>query len=252
MPRRQYRSVDKGSGVGVVDKAVLVLGSLERGPASLADLVERCGLARPTAHRLATALEHHGLVARDGAGRFCLGPRLGQLASTVGGDRLVTLAQGVLGRLRDTTGESAQLWRRRGDHRVCVAAAERQSGLRDTIPVGATLPLSAGSGAQVLLAWEDREEAADLIEDARFPVTVLAAVRRRGWAASVAEREAGVASVSAPVFDAENRVAGAVSVSGPVERLTRQPGRVHAPAVMAAGAALSKALGWRPAAGPAR
>ena len=63
----------------------------------------------------------------------------------------------VLARLRDITGESAQLWRRQGDIRVCVAAAERPSGLRDTIPVGSQLTMRAGSAAQVLLAWEDPE-----------------------------------------------------------------------------------------------
>ncbi|MDQ1688380.1 MAG: hypothetical protein QOK42_1355 [Frankiaceae bacterium] len=232
----------------MLDKAVLVLGSLEEGPASLATLVERSGLARPTAHRLAVALEHHGLVARDAAGRFTLGPRLSQLASTAGEDRLLSVAQPVLVRLRDTTGESTQLFRRRGSVRLCVAAAERSSGLRDTVPVGSVLPMTAGSGAQVLLAWEDMEEVADLVEEARFPVTSLTAIRKRGWASSVAEREAGVASVSAPVFGPDNRVVAAVSVSGPIERLTRQPGRVHAPSVLAAGAALSRALGWRPAA----
>ncbi|HMC71710.1 MAG TPA: IclR family transcriptional regulator C-terminal domain-containing protein, partial [Mycobacteriales bacterium] len=66
-----------------------------------------------------------------------------------------------------------------------------------------------------------------------------------GWASSVAEREAGVASVSAPVFDASGAVVAAVSVSGPIDRLTRQPGRLHAAEVVAAGRALSRTLGWR-------
>ena len=42
----------------------------------------------------------------------------------------------MLPRLRDITGESVQLYRRDGMHRVCVAAAEPASGLRDTVPVG--------------------------------------------------------------------------------------------------------------------
>ena len=58
-------------------------------------------------------------------------------------------------RLRDLTGESAQLFRRQGDHRICVAAAERPAGLRDTIPVGTQLTMQAGSAAQILLAWEE-------------------------------------------------------------------------------------------------
>src|SRR5664279_963121 len=79
--RRQYRPMDKSSGVGVLDKAAIVLGALEAGPATLAQLVAATRLARPTAHRLAVALEHHRLVSRDMQGRFVLGPRLGELAA---------------------------------------------------------------------------------------------------------------------------------------------------------------------------
>ena len=46
----------KNSGVGVLDKAVTILGTLESGPHSLAELVAATGIARPTAHRLAVAL----------------------------------------------------------------------------------------------------------------------------------------------------------------------------------------------------
>jgi DNA-binding IclR family transcriptional regulator len=65
--------MDNSSGVGVLDKAALVLSALESGPATLAGLVGATGLARPTAHRLAVALEHHRMVARDMQGRFILG-----------------------------------------------------------------------------------------------------------------------------------------------------------------------------------
>ncbi len=97
----------------------------EQGPTTLAGLVTATGLARPTAHRLAVALEHHRLVSRDLQGRFVLGPRLTELASAAGEDRLLATAGPVLARLRDITGESAQLYRRQGDMRVCAAAAER-------------------------------------------------------------------------------------------------------------------------------
>lgn len=234
--------MDKSSGVGVLDKAALVLGALEAGPQSLAGLVSATGLARPTAHRLAVALEHHRLVARDLQGRFVLGPRLPELAAAAGQDRLLAAAAGVLNQLRDLTGESAQLYRRLGEDRMCVAAAERLSGLRDTVPVGSVLPMAAGSAAQVLLAWEDPDRLHRGLKGARFNAAALAGVRRRGWAQSVAEREAGVASVSAPVRGPSGRVVAAVSVSGPIERLTRQPGRQHAGAVVAAAGALSEAL----------
>ena len=230
------------SGVGVLDKAAIVLGALEAGPATLAQLVATTHLARPTAHRLAVALEFHRLVARDMQGRFILGPRLAELASAAGEDRLLAATGPVLAALRDHTTESAQLFRRQGDQRICVAAAERPMGLRDSIPVGATVSMLAGSAAQVLLAWEEPDRLHRGLHGANFTATVLAAVRRRGWSQSVAEREPGVASVSAPVRGPSGRVLAAVSISGPIERMGRQPGRLHAAAVVASANRLTEVL----------
>jgi DNA-binding IclR family transcriptional regulator len=234
--------MDNSSGVGVLDKAAIVLSALEAGPATLAQLVAATHLARPTAHRLAVALEHHRLVGRDLQGRFILGPRLAELAAAAGEDRLLAAAGPVLTALRDHTSESAQLYRRQGDQRICVAAAERPVGLRDSIPVGAALTMSAGSAAQVLLAWEEPERLHRGLHGAKFTATVLSGVRRRGWAQSVGEREPGVASVSAPVRGPSGRVVAAVSVSGPAERMTRQPGRLHAAAVVSAANRLSEVM----------
>jgi DNA-binding IclR family transcriptional regulator len=234
--------MDNSSGVGVLDKAALVLSALETGPTTLAGLVSATGLARPTAHRLAVALEHHRLVGRDLQGRFVLGPRLGELASAAGEDRLLATAGPVLARLRDITGESAQMFRRQGDFRVCVATAERMSGLRDSVPVGTQLTMSAGSAAQVLLAWEDPERLHCGLHSARFSATTLAGVRRRGWAQSIGERDPGLASISAPVRGPASRVLAAISISGPIERLTRYPGRVHAPTLLEAAERLNQAL----------
>lgn len=230
----------KNSGVGVLDKAVRILGVLESGPHSLSELVAVTKIARPTAHRLAVALEFHRLVARDLNGRFILGPRSGELAASAGEDRLLAAATPALTALRDATGESAQLYRRQGDMRICVAAAERLSGLRDSVPVGAALTMNAGSAAQILLAWEDADKLHRALSNARFNAAALSAVRRRGWAQSVGEREPGVASVSAPVKGPNNRIIAAVSISGPIERLGRQPGRIHAAAVVATAAKLSE------------
>ncbi|MCL6423721.1 IclR family transcriptional regulator [Brachybacterium sp. JHP9] len=231
-----------GSGVGVLDKAAIVLGALEAGPATLAQLVQATGLARPTAHRLAVALEHHRMVARDIQGRFILGPRMGELSAAAGEDRLLAAAGPVLAALRDHTGESAQLYRRQGEHRICVASAEPPIGLRDSVPLGSTLTMKAGSAAQILLAWEEPDRLHRGLHGARFTATMLSAVRRRGWAQSIGEREAGVGSVSAPVRGPGGRVIAALSVSGPLERITRQPGRLHAAAVISSANHLSEIL----------
>jgi DNA-binding IclR family transcriptional regulator len=175
-------------------------------------------------------------------GRFVLGARAAELASAAGEDRLLAVAAPALAALRDASGESAQLYRRQGDHRICVATAERLSGLRDSVPVGTSLSMQAGSGAQILMAWEEPDKLHRGLVNAKFNAANLSAVRRRGWAQSIGEREAGVVSVSAPVRGPNNKVIAAVSISGPMERLGRQPGRVHAAQVMATAARLSEYL----------
>ncbi len=222
------------AGVGVLDRAIGLLDLVAEGPASLRELAQASGLPRATAHRLLVALEAHGLVARDPAGRFRLGPRLAELGLRARGDiDLAAVAAPVLAALHARTGESVQLYVRSGDRRLCVAARDAGAGLRDSVPVGSLLPLDAGSGGKVLLAWSDDGD--------RFPAVApaeLAAVRRRGWAASTAEREPGVASVSAPVLSG-GRLLAALCVSGPVSRIGQAPGRRLAPAVMAAAADLA-------------
>jgi DNA-binding IclR family transcriptional regulator len=233
---------DSSSSVGVLDKAAHILDALESGPLTLAGLVAATGLARPTAHRLATALQHHRLVARDLNGRFILGPRITELASAAGEDKLLSIANPILIALRDATKESAQLYRRQGDQRICVAASERMTGLRDTVPVGAGLTMRAGSAAQILLAWEEPDRLHRGLQGATFTATDLSGVRRRGWAQSLGEREPGVASVSAPIRGANGKIIAAVSISGPIERLTRMPGRLHSVAVVTAANRISDSL----------
>ncbi|MGL5828119.1 MAG: IclR family transcriptional regulator, partial [Angustibacter sp.] len=184
-------------------------------------------------------------VIRDDQGKFALGPRHAEFAAAAGEDRLLAAAGPVRSALRDHTGESAQLFRRQGDQRVCVAAAEPLLGLRDSIPVGSTLSMVAGSSAQVLLAWEEPDRLHRGLHGAQFTATMLSNVRRLGWAQSVGERETGVASVSAPVRGPSGLILASVSISGPIDRMTRQPGRLHAAAVMAGAHRLSEVLELR-------
>jgi DNA-binding IclR family transcriptional regulator len=135
------------------------------------------------------------------------------------------------------------LYQRDGSDRVCVAAAERVSGLRTTVPVGSRLPLTAGSGAQVLCAWSDPATLQDVFASSAFTARSLAEVRRRGWAQSVGQREAGVASVSAPVRSVGGELLAAISISGPVERLGRAPGQRFASVLVAGARRITVALG---------
>jgi DNA-binding IclR family transcriptional regulator len=209
------------SGVGTVDKAMAVMSSIEERPRTLAELVEDTGLSRATAHRLAAALEVHGLVSRREGGRYAPGLRLLALGRAAAQSLpLADLAEPAMRALRDATGESVQLYVRQGDERVCVASLDSPHGLRTIVETGEALPLDRGSAGRVLSGGPGQD----------------------GWVHSVEEREAGVASVSAAVFDQDEDPIAAVGISGPIERLTRDPGALHGTAVVAAAATITAAI----------
>jgi DNA-binding IclR family transcriptional regulator len=134
---------------------------------------------------------------------------------------LTEIARPVLDALRTATGESVQLYMREGEGRRCVVSLESPHGLRWIVPEGSLLPLNAGSAGHVLAGER---------------------VDKRGWIQSIGEREAGVASVSAPVVNAQGIIVAAISVSGPIERLSRKPGERHGAAVVGAAKDLAKLL----------
>lgn len=205
------------SGVGVIDKSMAVLSVLANGPRSTGELVEQTGITRATVHRLASALEQHGMVRRASDGRFALGYRVVALARTIDGlDALSDIARPHLQRLSDRSGESAQLYVRDGDDRICVDVAESAHGLRTIVAVGARLTLALGSAGRAL--------------------TDPAA----GLATSIGEREPGVASVSAPIVDEHRTVIAAISVSGPIDRMTGTPEIRFGPMVLQAAAAVGE------------
>jgi DNA-binding IclR family transcriptional regulator len=210
----------------VLDKAMLILSALGDGRRlNLAEVSDATTLPRATAHRLLHALAAHNLAQFGSDDRWSLGPRLGELAAAAPQSHpsLTDVAAPVLAGLRDETGESVQLYVRRGDLRVCIYSLESPHSLRTIVRVGSELPIDRGSAGKVL---GDPDS-----------------LGRRGWVQSVEEREKGVASVSAPVREGPAIVA-AVSVSGPIERTTRSPGRKYAAEVVAAARQVEEAMGW--------
>ena len=207
--------------VGVLDKSVAILDAVADAPSplSLGGLVTATGLTKATAHRLASALEGHGLLRRDPEGRYLLGGHLAALGRRAERWSVADVAGPALEELRRATGESVQLYRRDGDHRVCVVSLESSHELRTIVAQGARLALGVGSAGRIL-GGEGAEDA---------------------WLESVGERAPGVASVSAPVRH-DGRVVAAVGISGPSERLGGRPGETHGVAVAGAARAIEQAL----------
>ncbi len=224
------------SGVGVLDKSMAIISALRREPMQLQELVGATGFSRATAHRLAVALESHGLVRRTVSGQFALGVDLIALGRSAGEQYPITeAAEGPMSRLRDATGESVQLYVMDGENRVCIAALESPHGLRTIVAVGEMLPVDKGSAGRVLRGASSADRHGDG-QDGHL-------TKGDTWVASAGEREPGVASVSAPVHDLDDStVIAAVSVSGPIDRMGMSPGDSHGAVVAKAAREIEVAL----------
>lgn len=211
----RVRQYSEDSGIKVLDRSIAIVRSVAMGDKTLAALSEDTGLPRATTHRIASALEVHRVLTRTPAGEWTIGPALASFSAKAS-PRLLSAAEPILRELVETTRESVQLYVLTGDTRTCIAAEEPPSGLTHTVPVGSQLPLTAGSAARVFAAFEQGLTPT-------FSAAELVDVRERKVAESVAEREVGLASVSAPIIDSSQRFIAVLSISGPAERLGPSP-----------------------------
>jgi DNA-binding IclR family transcriptional regulator len=201
-----------------LERAAAILDAVGRSAVSASELARQTGLSASTTHRLALQMVDYGFLRRTDSGAFRLGDRFVRSA-------LENAGMPVLRELRDQTGETAQLWVKRGDERVCLLSADSQHELRAILPVGARLPLPQGSSGRLLAA--DEETLAELVDV--------------GWIESVGIRTPGLGSISAPVKTDEGIIA-AVCLAMPLARVVKSPGQDYGDQVIRAAQAIADAV----------
>ncbi|MBC3186256.1 IclR family transcriptional regulator [Corynebacterium sp. zg-331] len=229
------------SGIKVLDRAVSIMVTVAHQPRNLTELCEATDLPRATAHRLATALEAHRILARTNEGKWTIGPTLTAIGAR-SKNQLIDAATPTMAALMEHTGESVQLYQLTGTSRTCIAALEPSSGLRNTVPIGSRMPLTAGSAAKVFLAYASPELRESILPQASFDAAALDEVKARGWADSVGEREVGLASLSAPINNSAGEFLAVLSLSGVSERLRPSPGELWGTTILDSARRLSEAL----------
>ncbi|ERS55990.1 MULTISPECIES: IclR family transcriptional regulator [unclassified Corynebacterium] len=220
------------SGIKVLDRAMAIMMAAANHPSTLNELCETTGLPRATTHRLATALEAHRILVRTPEGKWKAGPAL-----PGNRDHILEVADPIMDQLLNRTGESIQLYEFTGTTRTCIATREPKSGLHNVVPVGRQLPLTSGSAARIIAGYVDFP-----LDAAQFSTAEVEAARRQGYAESIEEREAGLASISAPVFDSSGVFRAALSISGSAERFRPSPAKKYAHLLTSAARELSESL----------
>ena len=221
------------AGVAAVDRALGILSAFRSGDRSLelAELAKRTGLVKSTIIRLAVSLERAGMLVRLPDGSYQLGAETLRLGSTYQSSLdLEHHVMPVLEQLVEATGESASLYVRRGNQRLCLFRVDSPHRLRLHVVAGEMRPMDKGAIAQVLRHFQEWPPG-PAAQHLTLPLFTAGAT------------DPFVGAVALPVFGADAKLVGALAVSGPVARLT--PGRVEAIGASLRDAAwgLSRALG---------
>jgi DNA-binding IclR family transcriptional regulator len=245
----------QGDNVRAVGRALEILLAFTPNDAELSagELLKRVDLSRPTLYRLLYTLEEHGFIASVGdPQRFRLGPAVAKLAHvwTTSLD-LSVLAEPVMRRVWNITGETVAVFVPRGDLRLCIAEMPSPQPLSFKRGVGYTERIARGASGRAILAHMNPspQELRAYVEgagiDPRKLEAALAETRKRGYAESHNEIVQGAVAVATPFFDRNGAVAGSIGVYGPEVRMdSAQLKKVGALLVKEA-AALSQALGFR-------
>lgn len=243
----------------VMKKGLVVLERVvhQRGEVGVSDLARDLGFDKATIFRFLSTLVESGYLVRRESGRYALTSRLAELSRVVPEPpTLMELALPQMRKLAMGSSEAAYVSVINGDDAVWLDEVGGQEALRIRTPYGARTPLHCGSGAKVLLAYQDAETVTRVcsrltpmtpysIVEPRALMKELAEIRRRGYAIGQQEARLGVSGVSAPVRDASSALAASLGISGPSDRLTKSRLIALAPTVIQAANELSESLGWR-------
>jgi DNA-binding IclR family transcriptional regulator len=219
--------------VTAVTRALALLDAFEVNEqmVSLTELSQRLGMGKSTVLRTARTLARAGYLAQTEDGRWRLGPAAGWLGvryqTSFDVDNVI---DSLLRHISEVTGETAAFFVREGNSRTCVARVDRTSLARIHVRVGERLPLNKGASGRVLVAFGAE------------PGALFQKIRRAGFYVSMGERDATMASIAIPVFGANQKLFGALCVSGLANRLPQAMLTGYLPLLLEAGAQLSRAL----------
>ena len=258
---QQVAKADPGSpSVGVISKVLRILEALQGSSAGLGlkAICDRTGIHKSTAHRFLKHLERERYLIRTEAGAYLIGPRLSQLSAR--GNQEATLqavARPILWELWKSTKETVNLAVLDQRTALYVDVIESPHEFRLSSRVGTRRSVHVTALGKALVAFLPRETQETILDSIAFqaatPRTIgnlvqfrqeLEKVRREGYAVDDEEAVQGARCVSAPILNSAGEPIAAVSVSGPVTRVSPNLVNALAGAVTSAAGAISAAMGF--------
>lgn len=247
--------------VGVLTKVLAIFELLDGSPngMQLRSIAEQAQLNKSTAYRFLAHLEKEGYLVRDNSGAYLLGPRLVRLGSGASYQSTICrISRPILERLWRESGETVNLGALDGTEVLYLDVLESPHIFRLASKVGMRRPLYCTGLGKAILAWQPAGFRDELFGGAKLekltahsivrPADLLAEIgriQRRGYAIDNEEVELGARCVAAPILDTSGTVIAAISVSGPVTRMSRTRTSEIAQAVKGGALEVSQRLGYK-------
>ncbi len=228
--QEQMASSELSHGTQAVDRAFSLLLNIleEKSPLYLSDLAKRHELPKSTTSRLLAAMERQGVLQRDRSGAFLPGQVLNSFARAHNHESiLIAQMRPVLQKIADETGETANLAVAGNGYINLIDQVDGHYLLGATNWVGKKVAYNASALGKILLAHSvvplptgrlEKYTPSTIATRAKLDAE-LEKVRAQGFATIIDELEEGLTAVAAPLFGANGRAIGAISLSGPTPRM---------------------------------
>lgn len=222
------------SGVAAVERAISLLEAFTEHDRSLTlgELARRVDLDKSTVLRIARSLAKSHMLIRNEDASWRLGYKLVQLGALYQSTfNLGSIVEPLLAELSEKTGESAAVYGREGDMRICLHRHDSKQAIRHSARVGNAFALDKGAPGHVILAFSGA------------PGELYERIRRIGYHATFGERDPEVSSLSCPLFKEGNVLFGSIAITGPTHRFNDESIERNVGYVKEAAARLSSAMG---------
>ncbi len=259
MPR-VAKSNPSAAPVGVISKVLMILEALQGSSAGLGlkGICDITGIHKSTAHRFLKHLERERYLIRTEGGAYLIGPRLSQMSARGNqGATLQAVARPILWELWKSTQETVNLAVLDQGTVLYVDVIESPHEFRLSSRVGTRRSLHVTALGKALAAFLPPEVRDNVLSTITFQQATsktimnllqfrqeLEKIRRQGFAVDDEEAVQGARCVSAPILNSDREPIAAVSVSGPVTRVSPDQVGVLAEAVCDAARAISVAMGF--------
>lgn len=245
----------KGTGVpqhqtvrSVVKATQLLLRIADSDGLTAVQAADAVGIPPGTAYHLLNTLLAEGMLSRDSARRYQLGPKIAALSVAFAQQGPSEKLLDSVRRLAENTGETAYVSAWREGQVVALAAIEGPSAVRvGRIHTELRGHEHARASGKVMLAHLDPDALDDYLAAHRLDTLTsetidnesrlrreLESVRRLGFAFDEAEFTPGVGCVSAPILEGGICV-GCFTISAPLERFRRNRDELTTAVLKAAG-----------------